>query len=351
MTKQKPRDDLARARGVYSIMHNEMKRLYRSAKIEDLSFTIAIENDARDAISRQLMNGVYPCQPQVNLMLRLVRPGDRVLDLGAHIGAFSLPAAAMGCEVISVEASRRNIDLLKNSVSCNKFDNMKVVWAAVSDCSDASSLHFHESGPFGRVVSARDSLGTKVQRICVDELITEIGWDRVHFIKMDIEGSEVSAIQGMTKVLDGLHAPIILYESNGHVLSLYGKTPQQLKAALETFGYRNYILDSGKFIPVRSGDFQAQTVIDYLAIRNPPTTIRDWELRSPLTLDETISKILSSCSSSNEDHRAYIARALASAPTQISSRQEVINAIKKLQIDSNKNVRTSIAWSIKSKAP
>ncbi len=55
------------------------------------------------------------------LALAVLKPGQRVLDLGAHLGGFSLLAAAVGCEVLAVEASARNADLLRKSAEHGKF--------------------------------------------------------------------------------------------------------------------------------------------------------------------------------------------------------------------------------------
>ena len=50
-----------------------------------------------------------------SLLARLLRPGDRLLDLGAQIGLVSLAAAALGCEVAAVEACPKNAALLRAS--------------------------------------------------------------------------------------------------------------------------------------------------------------------------------------------------------------------------------------------
>ena len=45
------------------------------------------------------------------MLLDIARPGGRVIDLGTHIGTFSLFAAASGYSLLSIEASPRNVAL------------------------------------------------------------------------------------------------------------------------------------------------------------------------------------------------------------------------------------------------
>src|SRR6516165_9821669 len=96
------------------------EELYRTIPVrEGLSFDIVIGAEADDPFSQAFAQGSFPSGPLTDLMLQLVRPGDSVLDLGAHIGTFSLAAAALGCRVLSVEASPRNAKLLQASVARN----------------------------------------------------------------------------------------------------------------------------------------------------------------------------------------------------------------------------------------
>src|SRR5438874_2058976 len=79
------------------------EEIHRTIPIrEGLSFDIVIGAEADDPFSQAFAQGNYPSGPLTDLMFQLVRPGDCVLDLGAHVGTFSLAAAALGCRVLSV---------------------------------------------------------------------------------------------------------------------------------------------------------------------------------------------------------------------------------------------------------
>src|SRR5262249_59056608 len=102
-----------------------------------------------DPISRGLQGGVVHDAALLRLMLALTRPGQTVVDLGAHVGLFTLTAASAGRQVLAVEASRRNVELLRGSVERNGFGGLvEAVHAAVSN--RAGTLAFIEAGAYGQ---------------------------------------------------------------------------------------------------------------------------------------------------------------------------------------------------------
>ncbi len=56
-----------------------------------------------------------------------------MLDLGTHVGTFTLAAAALGYEVIGVEASPQNAALLRAGLEHNAFRHVQLINAAVGD--------------------------------------------------------------------------------------------------------------------------------------------------------------------------------------------------------------------------
>ncbi len=167
---------------------------HRVALPEGVQFTVVLDDNAPDPLTRTLATGYTLDGFLISLMLQLVQPGDRVLDLGAHVGTFSLAAAAVGCKVIAVEASPTNAGLLRAGASRNGFHDVYVVNAVVSD--GPGSVDFLADGPWGHVAwadpdgSRRDTV--KVPSITVDALLAELGWDTASFVKIDVEGSEIA---------------------------------------------------------------------------------------------------------------------------------------------------------------
>jgi len=269
--------------------------------------------------------------------------GGRMLDLGAHVGTFSLAAAAVGCDVLAVEASPLNAALLRSSVWHNGFHGMHVVNAAVTDA--PGEVQFLSDGPHGHISWGGPEETLAVPAVTVDELVGELGWDQVSFVKMDIEGSETKAIEGMRQLLGGPDAPPVLFESNGHTLELAGTSPRELFVAFEAFGYALYVVDPGRLTRISSADMQPETVIDCLAVKRRPAGLDRWIVVPSMTLEDCVQRVVSECGHFNADCRSWIARTLASSPAPVVSYPDVVGALERLRRDPVAEVREAAAWS------
>jgi FkbM family methyltransferase len=310
-----------------------------------VEFEIVVGVEDRDEISEAIRNGTYPPFPHFQLGFSLIRPGSRVVDLGANVGIFSVPAAALGCEVLSIDASPHNIALINESVAQNSFHKVQVVFCAVTD--HVGHLDFVEKGPWGFVandVHVEPIPTLRVPAATLESLLEDIGHKQVDLIKMDIEGSEVAAIRGMASLLQAPDGPAILYESNGHTLRFFGETPQSLKTSIERHGYSNYLVEPGILRPVRSSDFQPNCFVDYFAVKEMPAGLRGWSIGSELSEEEVIDRLLVTCASPNEHERGYAARSLETAPRHLLSDKRVSSALRHLTTDAQAYVRDAAAW-------
>jgi FkbM family methyltransferase len=315
----------------------------RIAVTKATEVSLFVDRNEKDEIDQRIADQAFSFPAPYYLLLDLVQPGGRVLDLGAHIGTFALFAAAQGYEVVAVEASPINAALLRESARENRFEQIRVVSAAVSN--RAGRLEFIHGGPYGLVSTpALDYPTISVPAITVDELLAEIGWESVELIKMDIEGSEVAAVQGMTQLLTRADAPSIVFESNGHTLHLYAKQPRDLMAALEGLGYRCYFVETGHLFPTQSDDLQPECNMDCLAVKNPPANLARWQLAAPMSLELRVSKLLSSCAHAHPHARAYIGRALEGHAALIASDPRIPAALNALANDADPEVRSAVNW-------
>ena len=306
--------------------------------------TVLVDSTTDDPVSEALASGPASLnQDLVALMLEMVQPGDLVLDLGAHIGTFALPAAAAGCAVLAVEASSANAALLRASTSANRFRDLRVVTAAVGD--RPGTVDFCSRGPWGHVATAAVDLPRRpVLAVTVDELLTEMALPAPSFVKMDIEGSEVAALRGMRRLLEGDDSPPVLYESNGHTLAFFDSTPEQLHGELAGLGYTSYLVESDRLVRIDPGEMQAQTEVNCLALKRRPETLRRWQFAPPLTFEERMARTVSDCRSPNPDHRVYIATALRAADATVLGHPPLAEALASLRGDPEPVVREAVAW-------
>lgn len=135
-----------------------------------------------------------------------VQPGEIVLDCGANVGTFARFALQAGAaRVVAIEPSPVNLECLRRNfereIAAGRMILVpKGVW--------------HEEGEMDLMVDpanrAADSFvmqreaATQAARVpltTIDKLVQDLGLDRVHFIKMDIEGAETNALRGARNVL------------------------------------------------------------------------------------------------------------------------------------------------------
>src|SRR4051812_7617399 len=83
------------------------ERVVVQARVE---FAAVTDEAATDSISLDLAEGRFPAstRPAVEYLQAMTPRGGRVLDLGTHVGSFTLAAAALGYDVVGIEASPRN---------------------------------------------------------------------------------------------------------------------------------------------------------------------------------------------------------------------------------------------------
>ena len=304
---------------------------------------ICIAADETDHIATSIARGIYAIPAHYRLLEALLPNPGRVVDLGAHIGTFSLYAAALGHEVVAVEASARNLALLRASIGLNGFDRVRAVQAAVSDA--PGFVEFTEFGAYG--VVATPSLGwptVRVVSITVDGLLADLGWSDADLVKMDVEGSEIAAIRGMKRLTSVADAPIV-FESNGHTLHLFEQDPAALLQHLHCAGYRSWEIHDGHLLPARPDGLQLACVVDYLALKQPAERIEGWVFDSPRSPKQEIDLATAAARDANPHVRAHVGRTLArAAAAPLVCDRRIDGALRALSRDPELEVRESVAW-------
>jgi len=168
-----------------------------------------------------------------------------VLDVGGNIGAVAIYLAAkVGAagQVITYEPDERNLALFRRNLEANGSPaQVQLVPKGISN--REGTLEFFSGGNYTSSFQKTDYVQRaadkyNVVRIPVTTLDAEaarLNLRRLDFIKMDIEGSEVAALQGAQATLQRFHPPIIV---ETHIVNGQS-TAAAVEKLLAQVGYRN----------------------------------------------------------------------------------------------------------------
>lgn len=178
---------------------------------------------------------------------KTLRDGATVLDIGANIGAHTLPLAkAVGPrgKVVAVEATEYAVHKLRRNLQLNpelaaRTRCMHSI--LVADSKQPTEQAIASSWPLEGDEAVHPTLGGALRSIgaatvlTVDELVAKEALDKIALIKMDVDGHELGVLQGARHTLNRQHPPILME------LAPYCHTPgefEEIIRLLTGHGYR-----------------------------------------------------------------------------------------------------------------
>jgi FkbM family methyltransferase len=130
-----------------------------------------------------------------------VHAGDIVLDCGASDGDFTREALNVGAKlVVAIEVAPQSVECLRRNLAGEISAGRVVIYPkGVWDKEDQITLNVVDDNFASNSVVKRPEgshRGISVPLTTIDHIVTELGLERVDFIKMDVEGAESRAIAG-----------------------------------------------------------------------------------------------------------------------------------------------------------
>lgn len=144
--------------------------------------------------------------PERQMCLDRLRPGMTVVDGGAHHGMMSVifsKAVGPSGKVIAYEALPSNAEIVQKNADLNSLENIAVRPVGLGlKRSRVSFTENHGNAVVGESTSLFKRLFDKREAIRVVALDADLPkGTKVDFLKIDIEGSEADAIEGMKKTI------------------------------------------------------------------------------------------------------------------------------------------------------
>jgi len=201
--------------------------------------------DARDS----LLLSLKKYEPkQVKLIKSIVKKGDTVLDIGANIGYYTLLLAKLvgpTGKVYAFEPDPENFRILKKNVGLNKYKNIVLEQKAVSNKSGKLKLFLSDENngdhriynPSGERKEFREISSIKLDNYFKRK-------PKIAFFKMDIQGVEPDAFEGMKSILNEKDIKFTTEFSPENLYSA-GRSPLGFIKLLNDLGFSLFDLDAG----------------------------------------------------------------------------------------------------------
>lgn len=254
--------------------------------------------DSNDPVCGTLKGGQLWGAEMGSLLSIFIDEQSNILDIGGHIGTLgALCCSLTKGKVISIEADPGNFAYLKENKELNGFDNWEVLNYAAGATN--GTIDICVNGPSSHVYNGEvpeETISVPVVRL--DDLIR---YD-IQVVKMDIEGSEISAIQGMERILES--GPVVIFEVNGFCLKWFQQTPNDLIKAFEEFGYRIFVIRD-TLIPINHYEAFPFGCVDCLALKDEHLDKVKFYISLSLTLPQRRSMFADSEFYGNSDIKSY----------------------------------------------
>jgi FkbM family methyltransferase len=136
--------------------------------------------------------------------------------LGSNVGFYTLLAAELvgsSGHVYAFEPVQRNIEFLRRHIALNKLTNVTVIETAICESTGRRRFQFHKSAAMGHLSDAGQ---TEVSTVTLDDFVFRCG-ATPNSIKIDVEGAELSVLQGAREMLSQ-HRPALLLATHSPAL-------------------------------------------------------------------------------------------------------------------------------------
>jgi len=157
----------------------------------------------------------------VSLLLALCRADSQVLDVGANIGmtALTLSQICINGKVVALEPVPHTFQLLTQNLRTAQVNNVTALNFGAGSSNGTFTMQGAENNAAGAFVADRYTIpdtghfSSKVEIKRLDDVFPELGLSRLDFLKMDIEGFELEALEGARNILEQFK-PRVLLEMN-----------------------------------------------------------------------------------------------------------------------------------------
>ena len=175
---------------------------------------------------------------------RVVKPGMTIIDVGANIGYYTLLGAKMvgeGGRVYAFEPDPLYFSLLKKNIEANRLHKIVEPFkTAVGNTEKTAVLSLGNltGSSLVSLPGIRTNKTVEVEVVSLDSFFSEKNWPSADLVKIDIEGYERFALEGMRGLIKRNRGLNIIIELNPLLLEVSGTTAEELLCLLVELDFR-----------------------------------------------------------------------------------------------------------------
>jgi FkbM family methyltransferase len=219
-------------------------------------------------VKRHLLSQ-YRVEPMSTIQ-RFLTPTDVCIDVGAHAGSWTLPLSKLVSKghVYAFEALPYYSEVLKMTIRLLRRKNITVFNNAIVDNNRSVNIVWKDNKG-NRLTGKTHVIGLEesaesvvVEGITLDTFLERISTTvgKIRFIKMDIEGAELLALKGATKLIN-VHRPVFYLEIYDSYCQRYGYSAEKIFNFLGNYKYASFIIQftsNYKLISIDSSSYSGE---------------------------------------------------------------------------------------------
>lgn len=192
-----------------------------------------------------------------------LRPGDRVVDVGANVGHTVLTSALLigpRGHVVAIEAHPRTFGFLQDNLHLNQVKNVTAIHSAVGATAGVVRFSDDRRDDMNRVGSGDlDVTMEPLDKLVADDLPVDL-------LKVDVEGYEKFVFEGASRLLT--RAQCVFFEISARHFARFGYTTRELLDLIGAAGFQIFRISGDTSIAEVTVDYNSEAVEDLVAFRN-----------------------------------------------------------------------------------
>lgn len=199
-------------------------------------------NESNYGLVPQILSGNFE-EHNFSVIKKILKKGDVAVDVGAHIGLYSLFFSELvgeKGEVHSFEPDNNNLKLLLKNIRLNRLDNIYPQKIAIADNKGTAKFYLSSKTNWDHRLINPPGEKRKFLKVKKDKLDNIFRNKKIDFVKIDVQGFEGKCLNGMVNLIKKSKDFVLFIEFWPKGLKEAGTKPERFLKNIESLGFKIY---------------------------------------------------------------------------------------------------------------